>query len=50
MKTQIIHHLDNTYPNGISKTVKTTRLFGIVIWEKTYHYPKLQSYEVELRF
>ena len=50
MKTEIIHHLDNNFPNGISKTEKITKLFGIVLWRKTYHYPKLEYYEVELRF
>lgn len=50
MKTEIVHHLDSTYPNGISKTVKTTTLFGLVIRQKTYHYPNLEFYEVELRF
>jgi len=50
MNTEIMHHLDDSFPGRISKTVKTTKLFGIVICQRTYHYPKLAFYEVELRF
>lgn len=50
MKIEVNHHLNADYPNGVEKTVKTWKLFGIVIKQKTYHYPKLNSYEVVSSF
>ena len=50
MKKEIIHHLDSTFPSGISKTEKKYKLFGVVIYRKIYYYPKIGNYEVELRF
>lgn len=50
MKKEVLHHLDTTYPMGISKTEKIYKLFGLVVYRKVYHYPKLSYYEIELRF
>lgn len=50
MKITVKHHLNPNYPNGIEKTVKTWRLFGFVLKQKTFHYPKLKEYEVVTSF
>lgn len=50
MNIEVKHHLNAEYPNGIEKTVKTWKLFGVVIKRKTYHYPKLKNYEVVTSF
>ncbi len=46
MNTEVKHYLNPDFPNGIEKTEKVTRFFGIVVKRKTYHYPKLKNYEV----
>lgn len=46
MKIEIKHDLDNNYATGISKTTKTFKLFGIVVWKKIHYYPKLENFEI----
>lgn len=46
MKIEITHHLNPDFPNGVEKTVKTWKLFGVVMKTKTYNYPKLENYDV----
>jgi hypothetical protein len=50
MKIEIKHLLNSDYKNGIEATQKTWRLFGVVVWQKTHYYPKLENYEVFLKF
>ncbi len=45
MKIEIKHLLNPEYPSGIEKTIKTWKLFGIVIMSKTYNYPKTKEYD-----
>lgn len=47
MKTETKHYLDSTYPNGVERTEKTVKIFGIVVSRKIYYYPKIKHYEVE---
>lgn len=46
MKIEIKHTLNAEYATGIESTTKTWKLFGIVVWQKTHHYPKLQFFEI----
>lgn len=46
MNIEVKHHLNPEFPNGIEKTVKTWKLFGVTIIKKIYNYPKAKHYDV----
>lgn len=46
MTIETIHHLDANYPNGVSKTVKSYKLFGITLLTRVYYYPKTEQSQV----
>lgn len=50
IKVEITHKLDIAYPTGIELTQKTWRLFGVVVWQKTHHYPKVKDFEILFDF
>ncbi len=41
LKSEMQHYLNPNYKTGIEKSEQTIKLFGIVIFRKTYHYPKV---------
>ena len=46
MKIEIKHCLNADYATGIESTTKTWKLFGVVVWQKTHYYPKLEMFEI----
>lgn len=50
MKVETKHFLDDSYPNGVSRTEKVWELFGIVVKRKVYHYTKTENSDVLYNF
>lgn len=46
MKIETKHYLNSDYPRGIERTIKTWKLFGILVKKKIYYYPKLEMYDI----
>ena len=50
LKKEVTHILDNAFVGGISKTVKTISMFGVIVFTKTFNYPDLEDYHVQVNF